>query len=74
MTDRIVINTGPLVLLARADLLDVVGEHPVWAENHFSRPRDLLNDQIGHRFRRQRFALYEDSMKFIFSSDGKQNT
>jgi len=48
-----------------------IGSHPIWAENHFSRPRDLMNPVVGPRFQRRRFALYEDSLKFIYSSDGE---
>jgi len=40
MADRLVINTGPLVTLARADLLDVVGQLPLT----FVCPREVIEE------------------------------
>lgn len=47
-----------------------LGDHPVVAENYFSRPKDVLHPVYGRRFRRVRTALIEDGYKFIHSSDG----
>ena len=40
MADRLVINTGPLVTLARADLLDVVGKLPY----DFISPEEVIRE------------------------------
>ncbi|MFT4540154.1 MAG: arylsulfatase A-like enzyme [Planctomycetota bacterium] len=47
------------------------GGHLVFAENHFSRPRDLLRPEYKGRFKRERTALYTDEYKYIHSSDGQ---
>jgi arylsulfatase A-like enzyme len=47
-----------------------IGEHPIIAENYYSRPKDVLHPAFGHRFRRVRTALVEDGYKLIHSSDG----
>jgi hypothetical protein len=47
------------------------GNHPVIAENYFSRAKDLSHPVYGDRFRRVRTALLDDTHKFIHSSDGK---
>lgn len=47
-----------------------VGEHLVLAQNHFSRPRDVLQPAYGRRFQRIRSAVYSGPWKFIHSSDG----
>jgi arylsulfatase A-like enzyme len=46
------------------------GNHPIIAENYFSRPKDLFHPVYGDRFRRVRTALLGDKHKFIHSSDG----
>jgi arylsulfatase A-like enzyme len=46
------------------------GNHPIIAENYFSRPKDVLHPIYGERFRRVRTALIEDGHKLIHSSDG----
>jgi arylsulfatase A-like enzyme len=47
------------------------GNHPILAENYYSRARDLFNPVYGDRFRRVRTAIFDDTYKFIHSSDGK---
>lgn len=47
------------------------GNHPILAENYYSRARDLFHPVYGDRFRRVRTALFDDTHKFIHSSDGK---
>lgn len=47
------------------------GTHAVFAENHFSRPKDLLRPEFQGRFRRERTVLYVDSYKYILSTDGR---
>jgi arylsulfatase A-like enzyme len=47
-----------------------LGAHPILAENHFSRPKDALHPDYGHRFRRVRTALMQDGYKLIHSTDG----
>ena len=48
-----------------------LGSHSLLAENHFSRPKDLLHPSIGPRLRRVRTVLYRGPQKFIHSSDGR---
>ncbi|MEM9801495.1 MAG: sulfatase [Planctomycetota bacterium] len=54
------------------DLVDtfprVPGNHPVLAENYYSRLRDL--ERYGERFRRQRYALFDGDWKLVAGSDG----
>jgi arylsulfatase A-like enzyme len=47
------------------------GSHPILAENHFSRPNDLVHPVFGARFRRVRRALQADGFTYIDSSDGR---
>lgn len=47
------------------------GEGLVLAENHYSRPGDVLHPVYGPRFRRVRTAVYSGPWKFIHSSDGR---
>jgi len=47
------------------------GNHPIIAENYFSRMKDIFHPSYGHRFRRVRVALLDDTHKLIHSSDGK---
>lgn len=47
-----------------------LGEHPLLAQNYYSRTRDLRNPAYGARFRRVRSALIADGRKLIRSSDG----
>ena len=54
----------------RARFPRLPGGHALIAENHFSRPRDLLRPAYGDRFRRERTALYTAEYKYIHSSDG----
>ncbi|MEL6905555.1 MAG: sulfatase, partial [Planctomycetota bacterium] len=44
------------------------GTHPVIAENHFSRIKDV--SRFGDRFRRVRRALYDGDAKVVVGSDG----
>ncbi|MBW2395160.1 MAG: sulfatase [Deltaproteobacteria bacterium] len=44
------------------------GQHPVIAENYYSRSKDLR--RWGDRFRRIRAVLYQEGWKLIHSSDG----
>ena len=46
------------------------GNHPVIAENYFTRPHDLFHPRWGHRFNRVRVAIVDGSYKLIKSSDG----
>ncbi|HEY5659000.1 MAG TPA: sulfatase [Myxococcota bacterium] len=48
-----------------------LGNHPLIAENYFSRPKDVLHPVYGSRFRRVRTALIDDGYKLIHSSDGR---
>ena len=48
----------------------VPGNHPILAELHYSRSKDLLSPDYGQRFRRVRTALYDGGYKYIQSSDG----
>lgn len=47
------------------------GDHPVIAENRYTRLRDLRHPVWGARFRRVRTALFEGPWKYIRSSDGR---
>jgi arylsulfatase A-like enzyme len=47
------------------------GNHPVLAENYYTRLRDLRNPLFGTRFNRIRTAFYRDRYKYIRSNDGK---
>jgi arylsulfatase A-like enzyme len=47
------------------------GNHPVIAENYYTRSRDLFNPIWGKRFDRIRTAVYEWPYKYIQSSDGR---
>lgn len=44
------------------------GGHPVLAENYFSRLKDL--QRFGERFRRRRYAWFDERLKLIVGSDG----
>ncbi len=48
-----------------------VGNHPIIAENYFSRLKDLRHPVWGARFDRARTAFYSDQYKYIRSSDGQ---
>lgn len=48
-----------------------VGNHPIIAENYFSRLKDLRHPVWGARFDRVRAAFYSDQYKYIRSSDGQ---
>jgi arylsulfatase A-like enzyme len=47
------------------------GNHPVIAENYYTRVRDLFNPVWGKRFDRIRTVIYDWPYKYIHSSDGK---
>jgi arylsulfatase A-like enzyme len=47
------------------------GDHPVIAENYYTRAKDLFHPVWGKRFRRVRTVLYEWPYKYIHSSDGR---
>lgn len=55
--------------LAAAELPRTWPEPFVLGENHFSRLKDLINP-YAFRFQRSRIALYQGSVKYIYSSDG----
>lgn len=55
----------------QAKFPDAPGNHPVMAENYYSRPKDLSNKKWGSRFNRVRTVIYEWPMKYIHSSDDK---
>lgn len=46
------------------------GNHPVIAENYYTRPRALFDPRWGHRFNRVRVAIFDGPYKLIHSSDG----
>ena len=48
----------------------VPGNHPIIAENYYSRAADVANPIWGKRFTRIRAALFRWPFKFILSSDG----
>jgi arylsulfatase A-like enzyme len=48
----------------------VPGNHPIVAENYFSRASDIANSKWGKRFRRMRATLLEWPYKYVLSSDG----
>jgi arylsulfatase A-like enzyme len=50
---------------------DRPGQHPVLAENYYTRDKDLFHPVWGHRFQRVRMALIDWPWKFILSSDGR---
>jgi arylsulfatase A-like enzyme len=50
---------------------DLPGNHPLIAENYYTRTRDLFHPLWGHRFDRVRTSIYEGSYKLIRSSDGQ---
>jgi arylsulfatase A-like enzyme len=47
------------------------GNHPVLAENYYTRMADLIHEVWGHRFKRVRTAIFDPPFKFIHSSDGR---
>jgi arylsulfatase A-like enzyme len=53
-----------------ADFPRAAGEAWVVAESHFGHAKDARHPRWGRRFRRTRRALFDDSHKFIHSSDG----
>ena len=50
---------------------DAPGNHPIIAENYYTRARDLYNPSWGHRFDRVRTAFYDWPFKYIHSSDSR---
>jgi hypothetical protein len=46
------------------------GDGPVLTENYYTRSKDLLDPQWGHRFRRVRRVVFDWPHKLIHSSDG----
>jgi len=48
-----------------------IGSHPIIAENYYTRLKDLFNPIWGKRFNRIRRAWFEDTYKYISSSDGQ---
>jgi len=48
----------------------VPGEHPVIAENYFTRHKDYANPVWGHRFHRVRSVVYAWPFKLILGTDG----
>ncbi len=49
----------------------VLGEHPVISENYYSRLNELRNPLWGARFDRVRTAIFDETYKYIHSSDGR---
>jgi arylsulfatase A-like enzyme len=47
------------------------GNHPLLAENYYTRAKDLVGQPWSARFRRVRAALFEGPFKLIRSSDGR---
>ena len=59
---------GTTGILLRRDFPRLPGDHPVAAEVHFARPRELL--LYGERFQRERTALREGRFKLIVGAGG----
>ena len=47
------------------------GNHPLMAENEFTRAKDLVGRPWSWRFQRVRTAFYEGPFKLLRSSDGR---
>jgi arylsulfatase A-like enzyme len=54
---------------SRPEFPNAPGEHPVVAENYFSRAADLFHPVWGKRFERVRTVVYDWPLKYIHSSD-----
>jgi arylsulfatase A-like enzyme len=62
---------GPRAMAGYAEFMrGNSAQFPVLCENHFSRRWDVFDERWGHRFRRERTAIYEWPWKYIASSDG----
>ncbi len=70
---RLILDTPPLPVRqrVRGAFPYRPGNHPVLAENYYTRLRDLRNPKFGARFNRIRTAFYANPYKYIRSSDGK---
>lgn len=69
----IVIGEMPAASAARlrGKFRDAPGNHPVLAENYYSRSKDLFNKKWGSRFQRVRTVIFDWPHKYIHSSDGQ---
>ncbi|MEP0847196.1 MAG: sulfatase [Phycisphaerae bacterium] len=61
----------PAIAQRRRALFDGAASAPVMAENSYSRTKDLFDPRWGARFNRVRTAIYDWPLKFIRSSDGR---